>query len=120
MMGFNFTDNRYLLVLAALLTSETGEIYTKFYNILKLNFNFNPKLISCDFGIGNIKGFKDVFRNQNEKIITCFFHLSQSWWKRANTLGLWKKKYLNDKKYLYLIYKGSLFYHMKKVLNYIK
>ena len=59
-MGFKYRLNLYQLSLVALLTSETSEIYTKFYTILKYNYEFEPKLISYDFSKGNLKGFKNI------------------------------------------------------------
>ena len=74
--------------------------YTKFYNILKENYKFSPKIISCDFGLGNLKGFKNIHSDSGTKIITCFFHLTQAWWKKANSLGLRKKIYIKDTRVL--------------------
>ena len=56
---------------------------------------FEPKYITCDFAMANIKGIQTVFGKDNCKIITCLFHLIQSWWRRATLLGLRKKKNLN-------------------------
>ena len=100
LMGFNYSLNLYQLILVALLSNETGDIYTKFYNILIENYKFSPKFISCDFGLGNLKGFKNVYGDSGTKIITCFFHLSQAWWKKANSLGLRKKIYIKDTRVL--------------------
>jgi len=38
-----------------------------------------------------------IFKNNNNiKIIPCFFHLLQCWWKKASSLGLRKKKYIKE------------------------
>jgi len=55
---------------------------------LKNLYKFNPKKISFDFALGNIKGLNTVFTpNEGIVIIPCLFHLSQAWWKRANKIG---------------------------------
>ena len=97
-MGFNYSMNLYQLVLVALLSNETQDNYSKFYNILKNEYGFTPKIICCDFGLGNIGGFKKVYGEEDSKIITCFFHLTQSWWKKANSLNLRKKKFIKNTK----------------------
>ena len=102
-MGFKYRLNLYQLSLVALLTSETSEtseIYTKFFIFLNIIYEFEPKLISCDFGKGNLKNFKNIYGEDNKRIITCFFHLTQAWWKKANSLNLRNKKYIKTTKVL--------------------
>lgn len=38
LMGFNYEENTYLLVLTALFTEESEEIYKRFNNILNNNY----------------------------------------------------------------------------------
>lgn len=52
---------------------------------------FEPKFITCDFALANIKVIETVFVHDECTIVTCVFHIIQSWWKRATILGLRKK-----------------------------
>jgi len=80
--------NKFQLTLIARLSHESSDIYTELYNYLKNLYKFNPKKISFDFALGNIKGLNTVFTpNEGIVIIPCLFHLSQAWWKRANKIG---------------------------------
>lgn len=93
-MRFNYSFNLYQLMLAALFNNETQDTYSKYYKILKNEYEFNPKLVCCEFGLGNIGAFKIVFKDEDAKIITCCFHLSQCILKKANSLYLRKKNLL--------------------------
>ena len=59
-----------------ILSHENSDIYTEFYNFLKNTYKFIPKKISFDFGIGNIKGIKNIYDSScNVATIPCLFHL---------------------------------------------
>ena len=59
------------------------------YNFLLNTYNFKPKYITFDFARGNINAIQKVFgKSEDTKIIPCFFHLTQAWWKHANKYGL--------------------------------
>ena len=81
------------LCCAAVFSKEDSNIYTQFYETLKNNYSFNPKRISLDFALANLKAVNDVFGQTNIEIIPCLFHLLQAWWRKAIKLGL-KKRYI--------------------------
>lgn len=93
LMGFNYEENTYLLVLTALFTEESEEIYKRFYNILNNNYSFNPKLMSFDFGMTNLAAFTKIYPETT--IIICFFNLVQTWLRYATKLGLKKRNLTN-------------------------
>lgn len=95
MLGYNSAKDKFQLILIAILSHESSDIYTEFYNYLKNLYRFKPKIITFDFALGNIKGLNTVFtRKKGIVIIPCLFHLSQAWWRRANKIGLRKKNIL--------------------------
>ena len=98
-IGFNFEKNLYLLCSLITLGDEKEETYDNFYKILKMNFNFEPHYITCDFMKSNLNSIRKNFKN-NTKIITCFFHLVQCWWRKANHLHLRNKNYKENTKEL--------------------
>ena len=66
---------------------------------MKNSYQFRSTKISFDFALGNIKGLKNVFStNDGITVILCLFHLSQAWWRKANKIGLRKKKYVKEAK----------------------
>ena len=122
-MGYNYEKSTYLLVLAALFSEETEDIYRRFYNILSNNYSFNPKIMSFDFGMANLSAFTKIYPKTT--IITCFFHLVQTWMRNATKFGLKKKKYnkllklviINMKRIAFLDYESSLnlYQNIKKI-----
>ena len=56
-------------------SKEDTDIYAKFYQILKTNFSFEPKKITMDFTLANIKAIPIVFKDKEIMILTCLFHL---------------------------------------------
>ena len=95
LVGYNSNSDIFELCLAALMSHEDSEIMIEFYNHLKNIYNFNPKKITQDFALGNISALNTVF-NSGLKILPCFFHLVQTWWRKANTLGLRAKAYIKN------------------------
>ena len=61
--------DKFRLILIAILSHESADIYTEFYNFLKNTYLFKPKKITFDFALGNISGIKTVFE-QNEDVLT--------------------------------------------------
>ena len=98
MLGYNNSKDIFELILVALLTNEDNELLSNFYSYLINTYHWAPKYITIDFALGNIKAINNIFSNSNTKIITCLFHLMQSWWRKAGNLGLRKKKYIRDTK----------------------
>ena len=82
------------------LNNKQYDNYKNFYSILKTQYSFIPKRITCNFGLSNIKALKTVYINDNISIIPCFFHLVQCCWRKANILGLRKKNIVNKTKLL--------------------
>ena len=58
---------------------EREETDIRLYNELKNKYNFIPSFLTCDLALANINAIKSVYKNNNVKIITCFFHLVQAW-----------------------------------------
>ena len=78
------------------MSDEKEETYVKLYNELKINYNFIPNFLTCDFSMSNINAINRVYKNDNINIITCFFHLVQAWWRKANQYGL-RRNEIKDK-----------------------
>ena len=101
LLGYNHVKDKFQLILIAILSNESADIYTEFYNFLKNTYLFKPNKITFDFSLANLKGINTVFSpNDVIFILPCLFHLTQSWWRRASKLGLRKKKYLKIAKCL--------------------
>ena len=84
------------LCCCSVFSKEDTDIYVKFYQILKTNFSFEPKKITMDFALANINAITNVFKDEEVIILTCLFHLLQTWWRKAIKLGLKKKEYIKD------------------------
>ena len=91
-IGYNANLKKNELCLVSTLTKEDKDTYIQFYTLLKTKFKFKPKRITCDFCKANLIAINEVFKEDKTLIITCFFHLIQSWWPKAGKLGI-KKKY---------------------------
>ena len=91
LIDYNSRRNQFEICLIATFKREDINSFIKFYSYLKSNFNFKPKLITCDFLVANIEAIKTVFENDNTLIISCLFHLVQCWWRNTGKLGLRKK-----------------------------
>lgn len=92
-MAYNSKSDLFEICVIAILSHEDTEIFIEFYNHLKNIYNFSLKKFTYDFALGNINEIKAVFNNDNYKGMPCFFHLIQCLWRKANKLGLRKKKY---------------------------
>ena len=55
------------------LNNEQYDNYKNFYSILKTQYSFILKRITCDFVLSNIISLKTVYINYNILIIPCFF-----------------------------------------------
>ena len=99
MIGYNSAKDLFELILVGLLSNEDTNIFKDFYNFIINNYDWNPQLLTFDFGKANLKAIKEIFKNNKEiKIIPCLFHLLQCWWRKASLLGLRKKKYIQNTK----------------------
>ena len=98
MIGYNCSKDLFELILVVLLSNEDINIFKDFYIFIINNYDWNPKLLTCNFGKANLKVIKEIFKNNKEiRIVPCLFHLLQSWWRKASSLGL-KKKYIQNTK----------------------
>ena len=79
----------------ATFSEESAECYKRFYNLVKSAYNFFLTLITNDFGLENLKALEEVYENEDITIITCLFHLVQSWWRKCIKIGLRKKSIKN-------------------------
>ena len=71
-----------------LLPNKTQDTYTKFFRKIDTSIKVKPLSINVDFEKAVFNAIKEVF---NCRIQACFFHLSQSFFRRVQTQG-----YLND------------------------
>ena len=77
-----------------LLPNKKQKTYNKMFKMLSEYLKNEPKTISCDFEKAAINAIKLVFRFVN--VCGCYFHLSQSFFRRVKTTGLLKKWYEID------------------------
>ncbi|XP_025191560.1 uncharacterized protein LOC112591837 [Melanaphis sacchari] len=81
----------------ALLPNKTENTYIVFYKSLKtLNESLNPKSIMVDFEKAAINAIQSVFTNTSVR--GCFFHLSQSVWRRLQNL-VFQRRYIEDSEF---------------------
>ena len=74
LIAYNSRRNQFEICLIATFIREDKNTFIKFYSYLKSNFNFKPKLITCDFLVVNIEAIKTVFENNNTLLIKYLFH----------------------------------------------
>ena len=110
--------NSNSLCCAILMSDEREETYIRLYNELKNKNNFIPSFLTCDFALANINAIKSVYKNNNVKIITCFFHLIQAWWRKANVLGLRRNDIKEKTKFLMINLKLLAFMELKEAFKY--
>ena len=99
-IGYNANLQKNELCLVATFTKEDKDTYIQFYSLLKAKFKFKPKRITCDFCKSNLLAINEVFSEEKTLTITCFFHLIQSWWRKAGKLGMRKKNILQKSRNL--------------------
>ena len=56
----NTNDN--VICCVALISDEKEETYIRLYNELKINYEFIPKYLSCDFSIANINATNKIYK----------------------------------------------------------
>ena len=79
MIGYNFSKDLFELILVVLLSNEDTNICKDFYNFIINNYDWNPKLLTFDFGKANLKAIKEIFKNNKEiKIVPCLFYLCRA------------------------------------------
>jgi hypothetical protein len=74
-----------------LTTKRDKILYKKIFGHLialstNINLNFSPQIFTSDFELAAIHACKSTF--PNVKISACFFHYSQSIWRKIQELGL--------------------------------
>ena len=119
LLGFNFQKNLNLLCLVGCFGDEKEETYNHFYNILKNKYDFNPKFLTCDFMKSNLNSIKNIFK-EDTKIITCYFHFIQILWRKANSLHLRNKNYIQTTKLLIFNLKLLPFLKFDDMLKFYK
>ena len=119
LLGYNSNLDIFEICLAALMSHEDSEIMIEFYNHLKNIYNFSPKKITHDFALGNISALNTVFKS-DLKIIPCFFHLVQTWWRKAIALGLRAKSYIKNTTILIFNLKILPFLNKTKAIKFYK
>lgn len=72
-----------------LLKNKTEKTYVRCLTLIKEKTKLNPSLFVCDFEKGLSNAIETVF--SNAKIQFCFFHFSQSIWRRIQQEGLTKE-----------------------------
>lgn len=73
LLSYNKKFNKLLLCALALIYNENIETLEEIFKYLKKNFNFNPDLITVDFGKAGYIAIKNIF--PNIRIFPCYFHL---------------------------------------------
>ena len=63
MLEYNNSKDIFELILVALLTNEDNELVSNFYSYLINTYHWEPKYITIDFALGNIKAITNVFSN---------------------------------------------------------
>ena len=80
-----------------LMTHRTEDMYTSLFNVLKEAMpaarNTGPGTFSIDFEISVANAFTTVFPNSEPQF--CFFHFSQSLWRKAQQSGI-AQRYQNN------------------------
>ena len=66
-------NNKTLLCMLALIYNENRVTIETILKYLKLNFNFNPPVITIDFGEAGYSALKNIF--PKTRIFPCYFHL---------------------------------------------
>ena len=60
MIGYNFSKDLFELILVVLLSNEDTNIFKHFYNFIINNYDWNPKLLTFDFGQANLKAITRI------------------------------------------------------------
>lgn len=94
-----YFNNNYVPLVFALLPNKTKQTYTHFLNILVLECQnvgliLKPTKVICDFEESIHIALREVWNDVN--IFGCRFHLTQSWYRKIQNLGLCKA-YKNNK-----------------------
>jgi len=85
-------DKGYMIPCIYCLTTKRDEIlYKKVFSHIKnlcanINLNFSPSKFTSDFELATINACTSIL--PNVKISACFFHYSQSIWRKIQDLGL--------------------------------
>jgi len=81
-----------------LMPEKSQEAYRKVFNVLKeLIPNFAPQTVMTDFEKGSINAYNEVFPSIQTS--SCFFPLSQSVWRKHQSLPTVRAKYSQDLEY---------------------
>ena len=61
LLGYDIILNKSVLCCLALIMDMQAETFSFLFNKLKILYNFNPKIITCDFDLSLRKGLKKIF-----------------------------------------------------------
>ena len=67
--GNKVHSNDNYLCCVILMNDEKEETYVKLYNELKINYNFIPNFLTCDFSMSNINEINKIYKNDKINII---------------------------------------------------
>ena len=86
--GFN---NAMIPCVYCLTTKQDEHVYVKMLHYLlsivrQKEISLDPKHLTCDYELAAINAFKNVFPTIH--VSGCFFHFSQSLWRKVQALGL--------------------------------
>ncbi len=73
LLSYNKLKNKILLCTMALIYNENTETLETIFKFLKINYFFNPTLITVDFGKAGLKVITKLL--PKTRIFPCYFHL---------------------------------------------
>ena len=73
LLAYNKNLNKILLCMMALIFNENKETLESIFKFLKLNYEFDPQLITVDFGKAGYNAISNIF--PKARIFPCYFHL---------------------------------------------
>ena len=94
----NKKDNIVIGCLICLKYNDADSLI-KIFGLLNINYNFNPKYITTDFSLSQIKAIKDCkYFNNKPYIVPCLFHFAQAIIKKFKELKI-INKHMNKRGY---------------------
>ena len=88
--GFYIEVKKVKLLCLALIPNQKESTITKFLNIMKNTYLFNPLIMTIDFGYSLVNSIRYAFLKI--KLVPCLFHFAQCKVKLLKKLNLFSKK----------------------------
>ena len=88
LLGYDILLNKSALCCFALIMDMQAETFAFLFNKLKLLYDFNPRILTCDFDFSLRKGLKRIY--PDIKFYGCYYHFIRS--IRKNLLKYYIKK----------------------------